>query len=195
MKLYLIRHGESESNRNGTYTGHAQVHLTEKGVREAESIREYLSGIRFDKIYASDLYRAVETAKAAIPGCNPEETPLLRELNVGSLQGRHPDSLNEEERKTLRELGFKGFGGETVGDVKVRAKAFLDLVAERGDETVAAFTHMGILAFSLAEGLELEIEWKHLVLRNCAILILNYNGTSWRLEGLINRDYGEGNDF
>ncbi len=188
MRLYLVRHGESESNKNGTYTGHAQVHLTEKGIREAESIRGYLSGIQFDKVYSSDLYRALETAEAAFPGCNPEKTPLLRELDVGSLQGRHPNSLSEEEKRIKSELGFTGFGGESLEDIRARAKEFLDMLTEKGDETVLAFTHQGILTFALAAALGFDISWQHLVCKNCAILILAHNGTFWRLEGLINRE-------
>ncbi len=188
MRLYLVRHGESESNIKGTYTGHRQVHLTEKGVREAECIREYLSGIQFDKVYSSDLYRALETAEAAKPGCTPKKTPLLRELDVGSLEGRHPNSLSEEEKRIKATLGFKGFGGETIDDIRARARFFLDLVLKRGDENVLAFTHQGILTFALAEALGFDISWQHLCCKNCAILILNHNGSFWRLEGLINRD-------
>ena len=188
MRLYLVRHGESESNKAGCYTGHWQVHLTEEGVRQAEGLREYLSKFSFDRVYSSDLYRALETAEAAFPGCCPEQTQLLRELNLGSLQGRRVDSLSEEELKIKASLGFKGFGGESNEELRARAKEFLDLVIKSGDENVLAFTHQGILTFALAAALGFDISWKHLVLRNCAIMILNHTGTSWRLEGLINRE-------
>ena len=89
MKLYVIRHGESETNLSGCYTGHLQVPLTEKGIKEAESVHPFLSGINFDKIYSSDLIRAKRTAEAAIPGCVYEETPLLREVDLGELSGKN----------------------------------------------------------------------------------------------------------
>lgn len=58
MKIFVIRHGESETNRDALWTGWYDAHLTEKGRSEAERLRVLLSGIQFDKIYSSDLLRA-----------------------------------------------------------------------------------------------------------------------------------------
>ena len=69
MKLYLIRHGESETNLAGHYTGWSQVNLTEKGVRDAEGVRPIIQNIKFDNIFSSDLILAMKTAETAIPGC------------------------------------------------------------------------------------------------------------------------------
>ena len=55
MKLYLIRHGQSETNLRKCFTGWAQVDLTEQGRAGAVGVRPMLEKIKFDKIYSSDL--------------------------------------------------------------------------------------------------------------------------------------------
>ena len=88
MKVFVIRHGESETNRNGLWTGWLDVSLTEKGRAEAEQVGKLLSNINFDKIYASDLLRAKTTAEIALPACEYETLVELREVNVGSIAAK-----------------------------------------------------------------------------------------------------------
>ena len=102
MLLYVIRHGESETNLSH-WTGWNDVNLTDKGRQDAARAGEMLKGIDFDAIYASDLTRALNTAQIALPGCQPKITPLLREINVGDLAGNPIDIVTAEERKELQE--------------------------------------------------------------------------------------------
>ena len=185
MKLYLIRHGESETNLAGHYTGWAQVNLTEKGVRDAEGIRPTLENIKFDKIYSSDLIRAMKTAETAIPGCTYETTPLLREVNVGDLALK-PFPPGDDPRRKLMVGGFSNFGGESYADLRVRVNAFLDKVKELDCETVAAFSHGGFLRNTLSLVLDAKITHANLECSNCAIVILNYKNGTWQLSGFIN---------
>ena len=78
MKLYVIRHGESETNLKKVYSGWAQVRLTEKVERDAENVGELLRKVAFDQIYSSDLIRAVRTAEIALPGRSEEHTSELQ---------------------------------------------------------------------------------------------------------------------
>ncbi len=50
MLLYLIRHGESEANADGTHSGWSPVNLTEAGRAQAASARSLLDGVSFDRI-------------------------------------------------------------------------------------------------------------------------------------------------
>ena len=68
MFVYVIRHGESETNLSKKWTGWLDVQLTEKGYEDAKKAAGYLKGISFDKIYTSDLMRAKQTAQTAFPG-------------------------------------------------------------------------------------------------------------------------------
>ena len=77
MKLYLIRHGESEGNLLGVFSGWLQHNLTEKGREDACKAGRIIKKVKFDKVYSSDLNRAIETAKIALPDYECEPTPLM----------------------------------------------------------------------------------------------------------------------
>jgi broad specificity phosphatase PhoE len=185
MKLYLIRHGESETNLARHYTGWSQVNLTEKGVRDAEGIRPILSGIKFDKIFSSDLIRAMKTAETAIPGCVYETTPLLREIHLGSLAHKPFLPPDSEERKLTLD-GFTAFGGESNDEFYARTEEFLDKVKSLDCDTVAAFTHAGILRRALSIVFSANVNTTNFVCSNCCIVILELKDGRWMLSGLIN---------
>lgn len=185
MKLYLIRHGQSETNLAGHYTGWAQVNLTPKGIEDAEGIRPTLEGIKFDKIYSSDLIRAMKTAETAIPGCVYEVTPLLREVNVGNLAHKPFLPADAPERKHMVN-GFTAFGGESNDEFRARTTDFLEKVKTLDCDTVAAFTHAGLLRMALSIVFSTNINTTNFVCSNCCIVILELKNGKWMLSGLIN---------
>ena len=89
MKLFLVRHGQTVTNLEQRWTGQMDVALTELGRQEAESIRPILEKFTFDKVFSSDLSRAVITQQLALPGYTAAQTPLLREFDVGTLAGKY----------------------------------------------------------------------------------------------------------
>ncbi len=185
MKLYLIRHGESETNLSGHYTGWAQVNLTEKGVKDAEGVRPILEGIKFDKIYTSDLIRAMKTAETAIPGCVYETTPLLREVNVGNLALK-PFPPSDDPRRKLMVDGFAAFDGESYEQLRARVGEFLNYAKGLDCDNVAAFTHAGFLRTTLSIVFSANVNTTNFVCSNCAIVILELRNGKWMLSGLIN---------
>ena len=185
MKLYLIRHGESETNLSGHYTGWSQVNLTPKGIEDAKGIRPILEKIKFDKIYSSDLIRAMKTAENAIPGCVYETSPLLREINLGSLAHKPFLPADSEERKLIVD-GYTAFGGESNAELRARATEFLDKVKSLDCDTVAAFTHAGILRTTLSMLFSANVNTTNFVCSNCCIVILELKNGRWMLSGLIN---------
>ena len=97
--LYLTRHGETVDNANKIMQGQVQGQLNAVGVRQAEELRDRLKGVRFDAFVASDLKRAIDTARilAAPHGLDVVTTPLLRERDWGAFTGRYiPDLQNVE---------------------------------------------------------------------------------------------------
>ncbi len=190
MKLYLIRHGESENNKSGCYTGWMDAKLTEKGIEDAKGVRKYISDVKFDKIYSSDLIRAKKTAETAIPGCAYEETPLLREMSFGELEGKEiarcPEIFGEEYLKNISESNYKPYGGENYEEFMSRVKNFLDMVATSGYENVAAFAHGGFLRRCAYSILGTTIPTKAFPCKNCAIEILENKDGEWKIHSLIN---------
>jgi broad specificity phosphatase PhoE len=107
--LYVVRHGESEHNRDNIVSGHVNPALTEKGKAQALLTRQKLSHVRFDEAYSSDLQRAVHTG-ALIYG---QEVPAahqlfdLRERNYGVIDGASNDdyiAIKQANQKLLDNL-------------------------------------------------------------------------------------------
>ena len=116
MKLYFIRHGQYEGHIGSWHDSWAQVPLSEKGREDAAMAGRLLRGIFFDKVYSSDLRRAIETQKIALPEAETEQLPLLREIHMGSLVGKHREDCCREYGdsylKNLQACDFSPYGGE-----------------------------------------------------------------------------------
>ena len=186
MKLYIVRHGESETNKNGLWTGWLDVPLTEKGLSEADGAKAILSGIKFDKVYSSDLSRAMKTCERALGNIPYEATPVLREINVGNIAGKPISVLSDEDRAIVAKEGYVKFDGEAKSDFRIRVNEFLNMAVKSGAENVAAFSHAGFLHTALCIVLGAEISRKNIVCNNCTVAVFEYQNGTWRLEGCIN---------
>lgn len=94
MKLVLIRHGESEWNRQNLFTGWTDVDLSDKGREEARQAGDVLkaAGYDFDICYTSYLKRAIHTLNGVLQQLDREWLPVIKtwklnERHYGALQG------------------------------------------------------------------------------------------------------------
>ena len=96
--LYLVRHGETVDNVNQIMQGQTQGELTENGVQQARQVSEDCKEKPLDAVLASDLKRAVDTARiiAEPHGLEVLTTPLLRERDWGDFTGRYIPDLKGE---------------------------------------------------------------------------------------------------
>ena len=186
MKLYVVRHGESENNLKKLYTGWFDAHLTDEGIDQARRAGTLIEGINFDRVFSSDLLRAVATAKAVLPDRVPELTPLLREISVGRLENISVSSLTDDEMLETRTLGYGSFGGESKEDIQARVRSFLKMLEEDACRCAIAFSHAGWLrtVFELTVGVS--FPRGSLVLNNCAVAVLDFDGEVWRLHSWLN---------
>jgi len=99
--IYLVRHGESESNKQRIIAGHADPELTEEGKEQVRRTKQKLAHVAFDEVYSSDLKRAVHTAEILYgkPVEAAKRMHVLRERNFGSLEGGAQDVYNESGRR------------------------------------------------------------------------------------------------
>ena len=95
--LYLVRHGETVDNANQLMQGQTQGRLNERGMEQARRLRDQLAQESIDAFVASDLKRAVDTARilAEPHGLPVTVTPLLRERDWGSFTGRYIPDLKD----------------------------------------------------------------------------------------------------
>lgn len=149
MKLYMIRHGQSEDNIAKRHSGWAECSLTEKGMDDARHAGELLRGITFDKVFSSDTLRARQTCALALPDmqADVEYTMFLRETNVGSLTGTPVAECRERYGEVYdnnrKARNFRDYGGEDLAMHMERIRTFLTRVEAGSWDTVAAFSHGG----------------------------------------------------
>ena len=131
--LLLIRHGETDWNVLGKYTGQTDIPLNPTGEEQARETAKLLESSPPDVIFSSDLIRAFHTAEIisdhlSVPVYKDKR---LREIHQGEWEGLHHDkirSLYEDkwlERKK-NPLTAAAPGGETIGDVIERVSEFLN---------------------------------------------------------------------
>ena len=188
MKLWMIRHGESETNRRGQWTGWLDAALTEKGREDAARARGVIAGVKFDKIYSSDLSRARSTAEIAMPGCEYESTALLREINVGSIAGRDWDVLEKSQIDAVFREGYTCYGGESALEFGARVGEFMRLIEAEEGENIIAFTHGGFIKTFLKTVLGVEFFGKSVISKNCMVAVFEYSDSTWKLHSWINLD-------
>jgi len=147
-ELWLVRHGQTTWNLEGRLTGWTDVPLTPLGEQQARALAGWLSQERFDKVLASDLQRALHTARLAY-GEPQEALPELRELEFGALEGLKWDELPEPHKSAL--LAFEGFqapGGESTRALRQRVYGVFEGLPP-GRHLV--FTHGGVLRLVLRD--------------------------------------------
>ena len=89
MRLILVRHGETEWNREGRFQGQSPVGLSEKGIMQAKETAKALAAMKPTALYSSPLTRAMMTAKEISKEVSLEVTPLdgIKEVHLGEMEG------------------------------------------------------------------------------------------------------------
>ena len=149
MTLLLVRHGESEGNRDRIVQGWYDSPLTELGREQADLAARRLARAPLAAIYSSPLRRARQTADAvaARTGLGVTELPDLSEYDFGEAQGLTWDEMRARFRVRGRDWGRGAIPGEE-GMPAFRARVSRSvgaLLARHGDETVAVVLHGGVI--------------------------------------------------
>lgn len=145
--IILVRHGEAAGNKEHRFIGQADVPLSEAGHRQARRVADRLAGSGVGRIVASDLQRAVDTARplAERLGLTIEQDPRLREI----ANGQWSNLLASEIEASWPDAWARYQGGEDVErpdgerwrDVQTRVVEALVEIASDGPAVV--FTHGG----------------------------------------------------
>jgi broad specificity phosphatase PhoE len=153
LEIWWIRHGETDWNRAERIQGASDVALNELGRAQARALAPRLEDVGFDAVYASDLVRASETARLALPGSEPTLDARVRELAYGVLEGTSwrdpvPPELEESVRAWRADpYGQRPPGGESYADLAARVGDFVADLPRSGK--VAVFSHGGTIRSAL----------------------------------------------
>jgi 2,3-bisphosphoglycerate-dependent phosphoglycerate mutase len=177
-ELILLRHGQSQWNLENRFTGWVDVPLSAKGEEEARGAGVKLRGRRIDKLFISELKRAINTATlalaaAGITGVPTERDAALNERMYGELQGLDKAEAaqrwgDEQVHQWRRSYDVRPPGGESLADTAARVLPYWEsrilpdvkaqknvLIAAHGNSLRALVMHLDGL--SRDEVLKLEI--------------------------------------
>ena len=154
MKLWLIRHGETEWSLSGAHTSRTDIPLTERGKQRAAKIRDYLAQRKFSLVLASPLQRARETCRIAGYADVAQIEENLREWDYGIFEGRTTADIRKD-RPDWSIWDSPVPEGEPVEHVAARAQKVIDRALQVGGD-VALFAHAHILRILAATWLGLE---------------------------------------
>ena len=166
-RFVLVRHAQSTWNASGRWQGQADPPLSETGRAQAAALAPALVGEGIERILASDLRRAFETASilGQALGLEPSPDPRLRELDVGDWAGLTRSQIEARDPQLLARFdagqpdAHPG-GGESRSDIRRRVRAAAASIAASAPERcIALVTHLGVIR-ALLPGTELgNAEW------------------------------------
>ena len=145
MKLYVLRHGETDGNVKGVMSGHEESYLTENGREEARHARDMLATKQIDFAFVSPQIRTKETAIIAANGKVPiifDER--LKSRNHGEFSGMRRDSVNLEDYWNYKK-NERYEKAESARDIYNRVKSIVEEVKQNyPDKNILFVTHSGV---------------------------------------------------
>ena len=158
MKLYFVRHGESEANTQHVISNReSPFGLTELGTQQANALAGNLRDVHITTIFSSPILRAKETADIVSRTfyLTYQVTEALREYDCGMLEGKSNRKSWKLHRKyyedwTLRhDYTSKPTGGESFIDIQNRFLPFIESLKHRKDKNILLIGHGGLFHLML----------------------------------------------
>lgn len=187
MRLFLIRHGETDWNRDGRFQGQRDTALSDKGRWQAQKAASGLALHKFQGIVSSPLSRALDTAReiSALGSRNIEVDIIdeFTEINHGDWEGlltsdvrEHWDGLLAQWHIEPERVRMPGDGGETLEEVCKRAVAGVEKIAAKYSGDVAATSHDAVIKALLCYylGAPLSSFWRFQI-ANCSLTIIEFS--------------------
>lgn len=168
--IYIIRHGETDLNKNHQLQGRGvNASLNEKGRQQALAVASKLALLPISKIVTSSLNRAIESAQpiAALKKLQIECYPELDEMSFGDLEGKVFESVKEDIRYLQSnwetgKLDVAPLNGESPLQVFERANAKIqDLLEKSEDKEIVIMIHGRLIRILLSVWLKYGLEKMH----------------------------------
>ena len=141
MNMYVVRHGQVQSNIDEIVSGWNDEKLTEKGISQAIDMKNILQNIKFDLIYSSPIIRAKQTAEIIVPENEIIYDSRLAERNPGLMLGQSRKNIDKKSWNSL-DTEKTVEGAETLGVGLKRVREFLDEIKKvNKNKTILIVTH------------------------------------------------------
>ena len=197
MKLYIIRHAETEYNRKGIIQGsEVDSDINDVGESQANSFYEYYKDINFDKIYVSDLKRTFQTIRRFTEnGSSYEKLKEFNEISWGVNQGKSDDLEDYAElidTWLAGNLDNKFEEGESPNEMCERLVKGFDKVLNDDHDTVLLCIHGRALRILLSKIIDNDLtKMDKYVHSNTGLYILEYKNGKYEILGSNLRNHLE----
>lgn len=188
LKIYLIRHGETDFNKQNKEWGQDnEESLNDWGILQSNKLAETLKGVKFNKFFSSDLKRAMQTSKIISENCNIKviSDERLREYNPGEVDPSSEkwiEKYKEMLDSRMSKYDIRPFGGENIWDLIKRVQLFLDdIEKEKGTIIIIAHSGVNIAFMNLSQGRE-KNKFLSIKQDNACINILEFLEGKWRIK-------------
>lgn len=164
MRLYLVRHGQTEWNAVGRAQGHSDIGLDEVGQTQARALSRAFSSLPLRQIWSSDLVRSADCARAVADATGVSVTldSVLRERAMGQWEGLYYPEFNARFAEIAgpddpHRIFAAPPGGESLADVWRRIEPLLRKLQVEVEPTLI-LTHGGTCSLLLARLLRANLE-------------------------------------
>jgi broad specificity phosphatase PhoE len=178
--IYVIRHGETDWNKDNRFQGQSDIPLNAKGLEQAVALAPLMSQLQIDSVYSSSLSRAYKTAEIAVQDLklSIQKDDRLKETQLGQVEGLTMDEIialvgsdaiakwrSYEERL----LDFRFPEGESKRQMMYRCRAALLEIAQNSSRNnIAVFAH-GMMMRALTYVFGSGIAWDHHAFSNGSV--------------------------
>jgi len=191
-RFIMVRHGESEGNRERRFTKSSEVGLTELGIRQAHDVARKIAQLFKPQIVISSPFRRARHTSEIIASelnLRIETVPDLHERDLGCLKGHSYDDLRALVLKDPsydpgRGWSWKPEGGESYEDVRERVMAAVDqLLRSYPQDEIVIVSHGGVM---LSVWAHITGQWHGAHLPpNCGIVLIEHDGRRMRVPRIV----------
>ena len=152
MNIYLLRHGQTDENRKGSYYGNLDISLNAVGVNQGNKAKSFFYDIKLDKVYVSDKKRTLEMAKLVLgqKDIGIIQDNRINETNFGDFEGKTYEEIKRIYPKECLcwKENWKEFvppGGESYIKLCERVKSFMEHIKMLEFNNILICAHSGVI--------------------------------------------------
>jgi probable phosphoglycerate mutase len=172
MPLYLIRHGETDGNRD-KIVQQPDTELSVLGFKQAQELAKHFSKRTINLIFCSDYVRTQQTAAPLVAalGCSISYSELLRERNFGDIRGKHYDEIGHD----FHQQNFMPPNGESIEQFSQRIGQTWQYILKQwqtANDNIIVMTHGLVLRELVNNHLDLRLHqnWVNAEYANTSVI-------------------------
>ncbi len=194
MRIYLVRHGETDWNLEMRIQGQTDIPLNASGMDQAKECAMFFRDNTFDYVYSSALKRAIKTAEIIADGKLPVKTyPELNERSFGTWETHlwseiHQQNTGLREQWKLIGKHYQPPQGESILEMATRVtRRFIEVVDQHSvNDSILIIAHGGPIKAMIgyAMGVDEYVAYNWLGIHNCGINVIDYESYDFKIERL-----------